>query len=47
MKRLKQGLGSHIKRNYYTYYKAVGMEQSNIIRVMHYQAMGAHQNKVL
>lgn len=26
MKRLKLGLGSHIKRNYYTYYKSVGME---------------------
>ena len=41
MKRLKQGLGSHIKRNYYTYYKAVGMEQTNIERVIHYQASGS------
>ena len=40
MKRLKQGLGSHIKRHYYTYYKAVGMEQANIDRVMHYQLVG-------
>jgi hypothetical protein len=40
MKRLKQGLGSHIKRHYYTYYKAVGMEQANIDRVVHYQAIG-------
>lgn len=42
MKRLKQGLGSHIKRHYYTYYKSIGMEQSSINRVVHYQAIGVN-----
>lgn len=40
MKKLKGGLGSHIKRNHFTYLKAIGKEVTNINRVLHFQSIG-------